>query len=83
MLLRDFKHGLSAEIVRRAAERYFDLAYEILPGGVVANKLVVKILLICSTNAITMRLNSIKFKIRLASPYPKNRDTENEGFVFY
>lgn len=40
MLLSDnnFKHRLSAEIVRMAAERYFDRACEVLPGGVVANK---------------------------------------------
>jgi len=42
MLLRDFPYRLSAEIVRMAAERYFDCACEVLPGGVVANKFVVK-----------------------------------------
>jgi len=38
MLLKQFQHRLSAEIVRMAAERYFDRACEILPGGHVVNK---------------------------------------------
>lgn len=39
MLLNQFQHRLSAEIVRIAAERYFDCACEVLPGGRVANKI--------------------------------------------
>jgi len=42
MLLKQFQQRLSAEIVRMAAERYFDRACVILPGGVVANKFDVK-----------------------------------------
>lgn len=42
MLLKLFQNRLSAEIVRMAAERYFDRACEVLPGGVVANKFNVK-----------------------------------------
>lgn len=42
MLLNQFQHRLSAEIVRIAAERYFERACEVLPGGFVANKFDVK-----------------------------------------
>lgn len=42
MLLKQFQHLLSAEIVRIAAERYFERACEVLPGGIVANKFDVK-----------------------------------------
>lgn len=42
MLLKQFQYRLSAEIVRMAAERYFDRACEILSSGVVVNKFNVK-----------------------------------------
>jgi len=42
MLLKQFQHRLSAEIVRMAAERYFDCACELLPSGSVVNKINVK-----------------------------------------